>query len=158
MRAHGLELSGQWKPELLSGRVYFNTNASYNKARFADGYPGFAIAGNALPDFPELVVQSGVTIEPLPGTLVNLSARLIESRYSNFVNSQQIGGYAVLNGYVELGEGFTFGPLEEVRLRVNVDNILDRDYLGTITTTTNQPATFRPGPPRTVQVTLSAQL
>ncbi len=48
--------------------------------------------------------------------------------------------------------------LEEVKLRLNVDNILDRDYPGTLTTTTNTPATFRPGPPRTVQFTLSAKL
>jgi iron complex outermembrane recepter protein len=32
-----------------------------------------------------------------------------------------------------------------------------REYLGTITTTTNTPATFRPGPPRTIQVTVSAE-
>jgi iron complex outermembrane recepter protein len=158
VKAHGLELSGQWKPEALAGRVYFNTNASYNKARFEDSYSTLAIEGNALPDFPELVVQGGVTIEPLPSTLVNLSARFIDSRYSNFTNTQQIGSYAVLNGYIEIGEGFRLGALEEIRVRLNVDNILDRDYLGTIVTTTNTPATFRPGPARTVQLSLSAQL
>jgi iron complex outermembrane recepter protein len=158
VKARGLELSGQWKPELLGGRVHFNTNASYNHARFADSFSTLAIAGNALPDFPELLIQGGVTVEPLPSTLVNVSARYIGSRYANFTNAQEIGGYGVLSGYVEIGEGFRLGALEEVRVRVNVDNILDRDYLGTITATTNTPATFRPGPPRTVQITLSAKL
>ncbi|MET0292082.1 MAG: TonB-dependent receptor [Steroidobacteraceae bacterium] len=158
VEARGLELSGQWKPELFDGRVYFSTNASYNRARFEDSYSTLAIAGKALPDFPERVVQAGVTLEPIASTLVNFSARYIDSRYSNFTNNEQVGGYAVLNGYVEFGEGLHFGPLEEVRLRVNVDNIFDRDYLGTITTTTNTAATFRPASPRTVQVTLSAHL
>jgi iron complex outermembrane receptor protein len=47
------------------------------------------------------------------------------------------------------------GPLKQVKARVNIDNLFDKDYLGTITTTTNTPATFRPGPRRTVQFTLS---
>lgn len=158
VKARGLELSGQWKPALLGGKVYFNTNASYNRARFEDGYSTLAIAGNALPDFPELVVQGGVTVEAIPLTLLNVSARYIGSRYANFTNTQEIGGYAVVNGYLEFGEGFRLGALEEVRVRLNVDNILDRDYLGTINSTTNTLATFRPGPPRTVQLTVSAQL
>jgi len=41
---------------------------------------------------------------------------------------------------------------------VNVDNIFDKDYLGTITPTTNTPATFRPGPDRTFQLTLTAKI
>jgi len=39
---------------------------------------------------------------------------------------------------------------------VSVDNIPDEDYLGTISTTISTLAAFRPGPRRTVQVTLSA--
>ena len=158
VKAHGLELSGQWKPTLLAGRVYFNTNASWNVAEFEDSYSSLAIAGKRLPDFPEFVVQAGVTFEPLTSLLVNVSTRYLDSRYSNFTNGERVGGYAVFNGYVEWGEGLSFGPLEELKLRVNVDNLFDRDYLGTITPTTNTPATFRPGPPRTVQVTLSARL
>jgi len=50
-----------------------------------------------------------------------------------------------------------WGYLKNVKVRINVDNLLDKDYLGTITTTINTPATFRPGPPRTVQVTLSTE-
>jgi iron complex outermembrane receptor protein len=153
----GLELSGQWKPELLGGRAYFNTNASWNHARFEDSYSTLAIAGNDVPDFPRFVFQGGITWEALPSALVNVSARYIGERYSNFTNAERVGGYALFNAYVELGNGFSFGPLSEVKLRVNVDNIFDRDYLGTITTTTSTAATYRPGPPRTVQVTLSAQ-
>lgn len=47
------------------------------------------------------------------------------------------------------------GPLKQVKARINVDNLFDKDYRGAITTTTSTPATFRPGPRRTVQVTLS---
>jgi iron complex outermembrane receptor protein len=55
-----------------------------------------------------------------------------------------------------MGDGFGAGPFEEIKARMNIDNLLDEDYLGTISTTTNTPATFRPGSHRTVQFTISA--
>jgi iron complex outermembrane receptor protein len=39
-----------------------------------------------------------------------------------------------------------------------VDNLTDRDYLGTINTTTTALATFRPGPRRTYQLTATLSL
>jgi iron complex outermembrane receptor protein len=89
--------------------------------------------------------------------VVNVSARNISSRYTNFDNSEKTGGYTIFNAYVDLAARDHIGPLKNAKLRFNVDNIADKDYLGTITTTINTPATFRPGPPRTFQVTLTAE-
>jgi iron complex outermembrane receptor protein len=157
VEAHGAEFSGQWKPELFGGKVYFNANVSYNVSEFKDNFATFSIAGNKVPDFPEWLFQGGVTFEPAPGAILNLSARTISKRYTNFVNSETTGGYTILAAYLDLGDGIFVGPLKNVKARVNVDNLLDEDYLGTITTTINTPATFRPGPRRTVQVTLSTE-
>ncbi|MET0271795.1 MAG: TonB-dependent receptor, partial [Phenylobacterium sp.] len=157
VKAKGGEFSGQWKPEILGGKVYFNTNLSYNIAKFEDNFATFLIAGKRVPDFPEWVFQGGVTFEPAEGVVMNLSARHISSRFTNFVNTEETDGYTVWNAYLDLGEGLFVGPLKDLKARVNIDNILDEDYLGTIGTTTNTPATFRPGPPRTVQFTLSAE-
>lgn len=73
--AHGAEFSGQWKPEFLGGNVYFNSNLSCNIAEFQDSFPGFAIAGKRAPDFPEWLWTGGVTLEPVEGAVINLSAR-----------------------------------------------------------------------------------
>jgi len=156
VHAHGAEFSGQWKPELLGGKVYFNSNLSYNISEYKDNYSTLLIAGKRVPDFPEWVFQGGVTFEPVSWAVMNLSARHISSRYTNSVNTESTGGYTIWNAYLDLGDGFMPEPLKSVKARVNVDNILDEDYLGTINVTTNTPATFRPGPRRTVQVTLSA--
>nr|WP_240633756.1 TonB-dependent receptor [Caulobacter flavus] len=156
VEAHGAEFSGQWKPELLGGKVYFNANLSYNRAEFENNFGTNFIAGNVLPDFPTWLFQGGVTWEPTDWALVNVSARHLSDRYTNFTNTEKTDGYTVWNAYVDLGDGFGVGPLKQVKARVNIDNIFDEDYLGTITTTVNTAATFRPGSHRTFQVTLSA--
>lgn len=157
VEAHGAEFSGQWKPEFLGGKVYFNANLSYNISEFKDNFATFAIAGNRVPDFPKWLFQGGVTFEPTPGAILNLSARTISKRYTNFLNTETTGGYTILAAYLDLGDGVDWGYLKNVKARINVDNLLDEDYLGTISTTINTPASFRPGPRRTVQVTLSTE-
>jgi iron complex outermembrane receptor protein len=62
------------------------------------------------------------------------------------------------NAYADIGTGFRVAFLNEVKLRINVDNLFDKDYLGAISATTNTPATFGPGPRRTFQISLTAAL
>lgn len=163
VEAQGVEFSGVWKPEWLSDKAYFNLNASYNQSEFQDDVPGFlagggalAIAGNTVPDSPELIVQGGVTIEPAPWVVANISARFIGERFSNFTNTERAADYTIVNAYIDFGGDWSVGPARDLKLRFNVDNLLDEDYLGTISSTVNTLATFRPGPPRTVQASLTA--
>ncbi|WP_132089594.1 TonB-dependent receptor [Caulobacter sp. BK020] len=167
VKASGAEFSGQWKPDLLGGKIYFNANLSYNKSKFQDdvlNYRSSATAapitlptkGKVVPDFPEWLFQGGVTVEPTDGVVFNVSARHIDDRYTNFLNSETAKGYTIVNAYLDLGDGFGAGPFEQIKARVNVDNIFDKDYLGTISTTVTTPASFRPGSHRTIQFTLSA--
>ena len=102
-----------------------------------------------LSDGMKAAFTSGDALDPI------ISARYLSERFSNFTNTQEIGAYTVWNAYVDLGDGGDLGPLKGVKLRLNVDNIFDEDYLGTINTTINTPATFRPGPDRTVQATIT---
>ena len=169
VKASGAEFSGQWKPDLLQGKVYFNANLSYNKPKFQDDIPNYYatvqaatqsktlfISGKVVPDFPKWLMQGGVTVEPTDGLLFNVSARHIEDRFTNFINTQETKAYTIVNAYIEMGDGFAAGPFKQVKTRVNVDNLFDKDYLGTINTTVDSVASFRPGSHRTIQFTLSA--
>lgn len=155
--AHGVELSSQWKPAALGGRIYFSGNLSWNVSRFKDDFSSYAIAGNSVPDFPEWVFQGGATWEVASWALLHLQARSISSRYSNFTNTEQVGGYTVWSAYADFGDGWNWGVLKDVKLRLNLDNLFDRDYLGTISSVVSGTATFRPGPARTVQLTVSSR-
>ena len=168
VESYGAELSGVWKPHWLGERIYFNANVTYNIAEFQDDYATadlntgapltfLPISGNRLPDNAEWLVQTGVTYELFPWAILNASARYLGDRYSNYTNTEQIGGYTVYNAYVDLGgEGLELGPLQTIKVRFNVDNLGDKDYLGTITPIATGAATFRPGPDRTYQLTLTA--
>jgi iron complex outermembrane recepter protein len=157
--AYGAEVSGIWKPHAFRERVYFNTNVSYNVARFDDSYSTLNIRDNDVPDGSPWLAQAGVTTEITSWAVANLSARYLGPRYTNFVNSERIGGYTVLNAYVDLGgDEIGSGVFKALKLRFNVDNITNRDYLGTINVGTTAPASFRPGPDRTYQLTATLSL
>ncbi|GFM88029.1 TonB-dependent receptor [Pseudomonas cichorii] len=156
--AYGTELSGQWKPPVLSNKVVLNGNLTYNIARFKDDAAGFALRDNDIPDSPRWLAQAGVTYELQPWAVLNFSARHIGSRYSNFTNTESVPGYTLYNAYLDLGgDNLRYGPLKSVKLRFNIDNLFDKDYLGYILTSTSGPAFYRPGSPRTFQTTLSAE-
>ncbi len=159
VEAHGAELSGQFKPRLLGGKLCFNANVAYNISKFKDGYSNLPIAGNTVPDFPKWLVQAGVTAERTTWAVLNVSSLLHLVALHQF---HQLRDHQRLLGVGRLSRprqaACTVGPLKEVKLRFNVDNLFDKDYLGTISTTTNTPATFRPGPWRTFQLSLTAAL
>ncbi|RMT91747.1 hypothetical protein ALP39_04310 [Pseudomonas marginalis pv. marginalis] len=158
VRAYGTELSGQWKPPILADKVVLNGNLTYNKSTFQNDAAGLSIRDNDVPDSPRWLAQAGVTYELAPWALLNFSARYIGERYSNFTNSESVPGYTLYNAYLDLGgERVHYGPLKNVKLRFNVDNLFDKDYLGYILTSTSGPAVFRPGSPRTFQSTLSME-
>lgn len=155
VESYGAELSGIVKP---SSFFYVNANVTYNIAKFKDSYSSLAIAGNRVPDNADWLIQAGVTVEPADWIVANFSGRYLSSRYTNFINTQELPGYTIFNAYVDLGEGIDVGPFKAIRLRANVDNIFNKDYLGTINVSTNGLATFRPGPDRTWQLSLRAEI
>ena len=158
VQAYGTELSGQWKPPILADKVVLNGNLTYNKSTFQKDAAGLSIRDNDVPDSPRWLAQAGVTYELAPWALLNFSARYTGERYSNFTNSESVPGYTLYNAYLDLGgERVHYGPLKNVKLRFNVDNLFDKDYLGYILTSTSGPAVFRPGSPRTFQSTLSME-
>ncbi len=80
-----------------------------------------------------------------------LSLRHVGDRYINFENSATAPGYEVVDMYI--GADFTnvMPQIEEVHVRLNVNNVLDREYISGIGTNS-----VYPGSPRTVSLTIGA--
>ena len=155
--AYGVELTGVWQPEFFDDRVYFNANVTYNKSEFQDDLGTLPIAGNTLPDSPEWLVVAGATVEPTDWVVANLSMKYTGERYADYINTQEMEAYTVWSGYVDLGDGFGAGPLSNIKVRANVDNIFDEDVLAFTFTTVSGTAFYRPLNPRTFQISITGE-
>jgi iron complex outermembrane receptor protein len=179
VEAYGVELTGAWKPEIFNEQLYFNGNLTWNKTTFQDNIPNFPVgsitalqpgrtaasylsngalrtSGNTLVDSPEWVVSAGATWEPTTWVVANISAKYQSDRYSNFINTEEIGDFTSVSAYVDFGTGDGEGPLGMLKARVNVENLFDEERLSFISGSIGGTASFRPLNPRTVSFTLSA--
>lgn len=158
VEAYGAEFTGTWKPSFLGGLAYFNVNATYNSAKFQDNIPGVAaIAGNYIPDSAKWLVGGGVTIEPASWLVANFNGKYTSKRYANFVNTFSVPGFTVFNAYVDIGDGIGIGPVKNIKARINIDNIFDKDTLSFISSSVTTDGFFRPLSPRTIQGTISVE-
>ncbi|MBC2665895.1 TonB-dependent receptor [Novosphingobium flavum] len=162
VKAYGAELTATYKPAFLHGLAYFNLNATYNHATFQDNIVGSATvltAGKYLPDSAKWVVNGGVTVEPASWLVANFSGKHTGTRWSTMANTpgSAVAPFTVFSAYVDIGDGWTVGPLKTVKARFNLDNVFDTNTLAFISPAVSGDGSFRPQSPRTFQFTLSAE-
>ncbi|MEC9018124.1 MAG: TonB-dependent receptor, partial [Pseudomonadota bacterium] len=163
VRAYGVEFSGTYKPAFLNGLAYGNLNVTYNNAKFKDDIPAatpIEIAGKYIPDSAKWIVGGGITIEPASWLVANISGKYTSKRWSTFTNAagSSVPGFTVFSAYVDIGDGWTFGPIKSVKARFNIDNLFDKDTLSYISSSVTGDGFFRPLSPRTFQFTLTGEI
>ncbi|MDI1295563.1 MAG: TonB-dependent receptor, partial [bacterium] len=163
VKAYGVEASGTYKPSFLNGLAYANATVTYNHAKFQDDILAnvtYATAGKYIPDSAKWIVSGGVTIEPASWLVANISGKYTSRRWSTFTNTagSSVPAYTVFSGYVDIGDGFSLGPIKSLKARFNVDNIFDKDVLSFISSTVTGDGAFRPLSPRTFQFTISGEI
>lgn len=163
VRAYGAEFSGTYKPGFLGGLAYANASVTYNNAKFQDDIPAatpILIDGRNIPDSARWIVNGGVTIEPASWLVANLSGKYTSKRWSTFTNTpgSSVPGFTVFSAYVDIGDGWSFGPVKSLKARFNVDNLFDKDTLSFISTAVTGDGFFRPLSPRTFQFTITGEI
>ncbi|WP_254784312.1 TonB-dependent receptor [Sphingomonas sp. OK281] len=164
VEAYGAELLANFKPTALRGFAYFNANVTYNHAQFQDDIVAatttYRTSGKYLPDSAKWTVSGGVTVEPTSWLVANLTGKYTSKRFSTFDNSagSSVPGFTVFSAYADIGDGFSLGPVKNAKIRVNVDNLFDKDVLSFISPAITGDGLFRPLSPRTVQLSLSVDL
>lgn len=163
VESYGIEFIGNWKPDFLQDYGYFSVNLTHNISEFQNeilsgaGAP-VGIRGQQLPDSPKTMGTIGFTVEPTDWIVANLSARYTGKRYADFINTQPMESYTVVDAYVDIGgEGYSLGALENISLRFNLTNVTDEDLLSFTFGTIAGTAFYRPLSPRTAQVSVTAQ-
>ncbi len=163
VEAYGIEFTGNWKPEFFQDYAYITANLTHNVATFkndinSSGGTPLGIMGNQLPDSPKWLATVGLTVEPTDWIVANISARYTGERFADFINTQVMESYTVVDAYVEVGSGVEeIGPLKNLKVRLNVTNLFDTDTLSFTFGTINGTAFYRPLSPRTVQLTIGAE-
>ncbi|MGA1808209.1 MULTISPECIES: TonB-dependent receptor [Sphingobium] len=163
VESYGVEASGTYKPAFLNGLAYANANVTYNNAKFQDDIVAsvtYATSGKYIPDSAKWIVSGGVTIEPASWLVANISGKYTSKRWSTFTNTagSSVPAYTVFSGYVDIGDGWSFGPVKSIKARFNVDNIFDKDTLSYISSSVTGDGSFRPLSPRTFQFTISGEI
>lgn len=163
VRSYGVEFSGTYKPSFLHGLAYGNLNVTYNNAKFKDNIPAatpILIADKYIPDSAKWIVSGGVTVEPASWLVGNISGKYTSRRWSTFTNQagSSVPGFTVFSAYVDIGDGWSFGPVKSVKARFNVDNLFDKDTLSYISTAVTGDGLFRPLSPRTFQFTITGEI
>lgn len=157
--AYGLEIEANWE---ASQSAQLFAALSWNDATFDADIPllnGARVAakGKQLPDTPKRMAKLGASLRWGDFEFVPL-LKWIDARYGDVTNTQKISGYAVTDLNLRYAHR---EPVLGARVSVglSVVNLFDRRYVSAIAASddgsTNQ-ATYYPGAPRTVALTLEA--
>jgi len=129
--AYGAELELGFVPVR---RVSIYTSFSYNKAKFKDEFEVYDLTDDnirenikdkTVPNTPERMIKLGGRFE-LMGFRISPSVQYIGSRYGNFINTERVSPYTLVNLNVQRR------IYKGIDLLVDVVNLTDKKYVGRI--------------------------
>ena len=130
-------------------------SASYNDSELQDDVPtaGAPIetAGKTLVETPEWMFTARADIDVTPNCRAGLQAKWVDDRFGTDLNNEVAAGYTVLD--LDFSYSFQFKGVEKAGIQLNVTNLLDEEYYGTISSGTGVGTSvgfYSIGAPRTV--------
>jgi iron complex outermembrane receptor protein len=121
------------------------------KQAFSNAQGGRIAAGNRLPGAPEHSLFTEVEYRPTDALTTALEMRAESKAYVDDVNSEAAPGYAVLN--LRAGYEFRMGSAR-MNLFGRIDNLLDKNYAGSVIVNDGNGRFFEPAPGRRLFVGL----
>jgi len=153
----GFDLQGGFRPvELLT----LSGSASYNHSELQENVPlatgGFSpTKGKQLIETPEWTYALRADFE-IGGFHAGVQGKYVDERPSTDTNDEFAPSYTVVD--LDASYKFALGMFNELEAKVNVVNLLDEEYFGTISSGTGGTSVgfFSIGAPRTVILSLGA--
>lgn len=119
--------------KLFKGLSWYNS-ISFNRSTFDNDFTDSTglhqIKGKLIPNYPELTYKTSLMYRYGPAS-VNLDAQYMSRRYISYMNDT----WAPHNWVMNLGARYQFrgyGILQHISLELNVYNLLNSDYIGTV--------------------------
>ncbi|RBM06063.1 TonB-dependent receptor [Novacetimonas cocois] len=118
---------------IFKGLSWYNS-ISFNRSTFDNNFTDSTgvhhIAGKLIPNYPELTYKTSLMYRYGPAS-VNVDAQYMSRRYISYMND----AWAPHNWVMNLGARYQFpgyGILQHISLELNVYNLLNADYIGTV--------------------------
>jgi iron complex outermembrane receptor protein len=151
VRRRGVEASWHASWGTLGTRIgYTWLDASFRQA-FTNAQGGRIDAGNRLPGAPEHSLYTEIEYRATDALTTALEMRVESKAYVDDVNSDTAPGYAVLN--LRTGYEFRMGSAR-MNLFGRIDNLLDKNYAGSVIVNDGNGRFFEPAPDRRLFVGL----
>ncbi len=153
VESKGLELSGLYR---LSKDWKVSGNYTYTDAKYTDDVNGDALSGKQVPFIPVNMVNVAVDYNK-GGYMFGVNAKYNNEIYGTRDNSDKINDYTLANAYIGYKKSLTNAILKDVSVLMNINNLLDEDYLATAGAFGNTAgtSTYFVGTPRTTTLTVS---
>jgi iron complex outermembrane receptor protein len=164
VETRGLEALAVWR--ISPSFSWFNTftyNDSTYESNYTDNGRLVAVKGKQVVDAPKKMFNTELAYDA-NGFYARLGAKYTDKRYYTYLNDNSVPSFVVANlsGGYRLGSA---GMLKDLTLQVNVTNLFDRSYFGTVGSngfSASDPQgtsmTLLSGAPRQVFFTLSGKL
>jgi len=157
-RREGLELAwdGRFAHGFEAAFAYTLLDARFEQA-FSSGLPPVAVAaGSRLPGVPPQVLYGELVWRHAPaGFHAGVEARHSGKIYVNDANTESAGAYTVWNlraGFEQRGRNWRISEF------VRVDNVTDRQYIGSVIVAESNGRFYEPAPTRNAMVGVQASL
>lgn len=131
VETRGLEALAVWK--IAPAVSWFNTftyNDSTYESNYTDNGRLVAVKGKQVVDAPKKMFNTELAYDA-GGFFARLGAKYTDRRYYTYLNDNSVPSYVLANlsGGYRLGSA---GMLKDLTVQVNVTNLFDRRYFGTI--------------------------
>ncbi len=145
----GLELGGAAS---LGGDLRAQAAVTWLNARYSEGF-GTVPAGNKIPGIAARSVFAGLNWAPAQGLRGGVDGRYLSKVYVNDANSDAASGYFIASA--NIGYGLRLGAWD-LSSFARVDNLFNRQYIGSVIVNESNSRFFEPAPGRTWTAGVSA--
>jgi iron complex outermembrane receptor protein len=145
----GLELGGSAS---LGGELRAQAAMTWLNARYSEGF-GAVPAGNKIPGIAARSLFAGLNWAPAQGLRGGVEGRYLSKVWVNDANTDAAAGYFIASANV--GYGLRLGTWE-LNGFARVDNLFNRQYIGSVIVNEGNSRFFEPAPGRTLTAGVSA--
>lgn len=157
VRSIGVEAAADWKitPELSLYASYTYTDATYRDDVIDGGGAVTELKGKTVVDAPKHMARGEISYDN-GFAFGRIAVNYMSRRYFTYTNDQSVPGRALVDAAI----GYRFGEEQQFEIQLNVSNLFDKDYVGTInsagTGNSGDRQTLLVGAPRQFFATLKA--